>query len=208
MTGPRYPIPASTPTSIETIEIALTSNGTHNVYLLNGVQHMTNFSTSLLDDIAAGQNTFAPSEMVHNGGANGTGATRFVFRNLDAGGFHPMHLHGHNFQVLSVGFGEWNGSIVRGANPARRDTQVMPPALGGPSHLVVQWERDNPGVWPLHCHLAWHLSAGLYLNVLEGREVLADGSGYRDIGRQVGETCGPWRIWERRNVVDTIDDGV
>ena len=25
-------------------------------------------------------------------------------------------------------------------------------------HIVLQYEADNPGVWPFHCHIAWHLS--------------------------------------------------
>ena len=80
-----------------------------------------------------------------------------------------MHLHGHNFFVLSEGGGVWDGTLGNMTNPQRRDTQMMrqgDKSLDGKSHLVVQFKTDNPGVWPLHCHRAWHVSAGLYINLL------------------------------------------
>lgn len=66
----------------------------------------------------------------------------------------PIHLHGHNMQVLHEGPGRWDGSIVRPFNPQRRDTQMLR-AFG---HMVIQYETDNPGAWALHCHIAWHVS--------------------------------------------------
>ena len=80
---------------------------------------------------------------------------------------HPMHLHGHQFFVLAEGVGDWDGQITNPENPQRRDTQLMvagSPDL--PSYLVIQWNTDNPGVWPLHCHSFVHSSAGLLINVL------------------------------------------
>ena len=76
-----------------------------------------------------------------------------------------MHLHGHNMFVLSEGVGTWDGSsVVNGANPQRRDVQLLQPN----GYLVVQIDADNPGVWPFHCHIAWHVSAGLYVNIMVG----------------------------------------
>ena len=63
----------------------------------------------------------------------------------------------------------WNGSTGNKDNPQRRDTQMMRQGdlvSEGKSHLVVQFKTDNPGVWPLHCHRAWHVSSGLYINLL------------------------------------------
>lgn len=65
--------------------------------------------------------------------------------------------------VLDEGVGEWDGStIVNGANPQRRDVQLLQPR----GYMVVQIDADNPGVWPFHCHIAWHVSAGLYINLM------------------------------------------
>ena len=65
--------------------------------------------------------------------------------------------------ILSEGLGEWDGTTVtNAANPQRRDVQMLQP--GG--YLVVQIDADNPGVWPFHCHIAWHVSGGLYVNLM------------------------------------------
>ena len=78
-----------------------------------------------------------------------------------------MHLHGHNFWVLAEGTGDWDGTITNPQNPQRRDTQLMPAgSTSVPSYLVLEWNTDNPGVWPLHCHSVVHASAGLLVNIL------------------------------------------
>ncbi len=64
---------------------------------------------------------------------------------------HPMHLHGHRMQVLSL-----NGEPVTGA-PLYQDT-VM--ALPGKT-TTVAFTADNPGVWMLHCHELHHAAAGM-----------------------------------------------
>jgi FtsP/CotA-like multicopper oxidase with cupredoxin domain len=92
---------------------------------------------------------------------------RLVVRNF-FGTSHPMHMHGHNFFVLSEGLGDWDGTtIVNPTNPQRRDVQMIQPGSPtAPSHLVIEINADNPGVWPFHCHIAWHVSAGLYVNII------------------------------------------
>jgi FtsP/CotA-like multicopper oxidase with cupredoxin domain len=61
--------------------------------------------------------------------------------------WHPMHLHGHTFQVLKP-----DGS----AGP-RKDTVIVKPM----QTVVVRMVADNPGVWMLHCHNAYHMEAGM-----------------------------------------------
>jgi multicopper oxidase len=56
--------------------------------------------------------------------------------------FHPIHLHGHTFQLV--------GS-------ARKDT-VNVPAMGT---VELDIEADNPGQWMLHCHNTYHLETGM-----------------------------------------------
>lgn len=63
---------------------------------------------------------------------------------------HPMHLHGHVFQVTKI-----DGRPVQGAI---RDTVLVMPN----STIAVQFDADNPGVWPLHCHILYHLEAGMF----------------------------------------------
>lgn len=63
---------------------------------------------------------------------------------------HPMHLHGHSFQVTNI-----NGQAINGAV---RDTILIP---GGKNEVTVVFEANNPGLWYLHCHILWHLAAGM-----------------------------------------------
>ena len=62
---------------------------------------------------------------------------------------HPMHLHGHHFQVVRI-----NGRRLSGA---MRDTVVVPPA----ATLTIAFDADNPGHWPLHCHHLYHMVTGM-----------------------------------------------
>lgn len=56
---------------------------------------------------------------------------------------HPMHIHGHNMQVLAEGFGSWDGTIINPANPQRRDTQLV----RSNGFIAMQIDLNNPGVW-------------------------------------------------------------
>lgn len=62
---------------------------------------------------------------------------------------HPMHLHGHHFQVVSL-----NGRSFSGA---RRDTVHVPPL----SKVTVAFDADNAGRWLLHCHNLYHMETGM-----------------------------------------------
>ncbi|KAK9463898.1 Cupredoxin [Lipomyces oligophaga] len=71
---------------------------------------------------------------------------------------HPFHLHGTNFFILDRQLEQFDyskyGKHVT-TNPMRRDTvQVL-------GYTLIRFIADNPGVWPLHCHLAWHLETGM-----------------------------------------------
>ncbi len=67
----------------------------------------------------------------------------------ETGMSHPMHLHGHSFQVIDI-----NGKSLNGA---LRDTILVPPKTS----VTVAFDADNPGIWYLHCHILWHLAAGM-----------------------------------------------
>ena len=62
---------------------------------------------------------------------------------------HPMHLHGHHFQVTNV-----NGAAIAGAV---RDTVLVPPG----ETLTFVFDADNSGRWPLHCHHLYHMASGM-----------------------------------------------
>ncbi|MDN3021403.1 multicopper oxidase family protein [Streptomyces sp. S.PB5] len=57
--------------------------------------------------------------------------------------WHPMHLHGHTYQL--------------GGSGPRKDTAIVLPK----KRLSVFFDADNPGQWMLHCHNAYHAEAGM-----------------------------------------------
>ncbi|KAK8051277.1 diphenol oxidase [Apiospora rasikravindrae] len=80
---------------------------------------------------------------------------------------HPWHLHGHTFQVVGWGQGLFdskpNGTTWNLVNPMRRDTVTVP----ANSHVVLRFLADNPGMWALHCHVAWHMEGGMFVSFIE-----------------------------------------
>ncbi|KAJ3272122.1 hypothetical protein HK104_004534 [Borealophlyctis nickersoniae] len=73
---------------------------------------------------------------------------------------HPFHLHGHVFSVLSNDGTDADLSKLTSA--PQRDVIAV---HGGGVH--IRFIADNPGVWFLHCHIDWHLEAGLAAIVVE-----------------------------------------
>lgn len=68
----------------------------------------------------------------------------------DTSWWHPMHLHGHVFRVLSR-----NGRPA----PYREwlDTVLMAPG----ERVEIAFVADNPGDWMFHCHVLEHQQAGM-----------------------------------------------
>lgn len=67
---------------------------------------------------------------------------------------HPMHFHGHVFQVTEI-----DGQPIVGG--AMRDTILVQPY----STVKVQFDALNPGVWVNHCHNLYHLNAGMLTTI-------------------------------------------
>lgn len=61
--------------------------------------------------------------------------------------FHPMHLHGHTFQVRPAG---------DRIGPRKDTVLVLPGAT-----VDVDFDADNPGQWLTHCHNIYHGEAGM-----------------------------------------------
>jgi multicopper oxidase len=57
--------------------------------------------------------------------------------------WHPMHLHGHTFQL--------------GGNGPRKDTAIVLPN----QTVAADFDADNPGQWLAHCHNVYHGEAGM-----------------------------------------------
>lgn len=310
ITVPYYPLGFErNPPVTEILPIELKSNGTSNLWYMANLTFRVNYNEPVLRQAETGNLDFDYLENVHNYGNNSS--IRFVVQNT---GFqpHPMHLHGHNIQILAEGsctdnntvfpdgtpippgviqggdavpngrnpFGNvtgppgangpsaeaggppsgtptskrqtydetgddtspkqdtcndshsadcvpasasnatmpntnttssstmqiygtcWDGHITNPSNPQRRDVQMLLPG----SYIVVQWKQDNPGVWPFHCHIAWHLSAGFVWTVLEDPQGIREK--HSPIPSVVEETCGAWGEYVKGNQVQQVGDGL
>ncbi|MDQ6838954.1 MAG: multicopper oxidase family protein [Actinomycetota bacterium] len=60
--------------------------------------------------------------------------------------YHPMHLHGHTFQIARPD----------GSGPRKDTTLVLPR-----QSVSLDFETDNPGQWFTHCHNEYHMTAGM-----------------------------------------------
>ncbi len=59
---------------------------------------------------------------------------------------HPMHLHGHHFQVVAINGERFSGAV--------RDTVGVPHM----AEVTIAFDADNPGKWLFHCHHLYHMA--------------------------------------------------
>ena len=133
------------------------------------------------------------------------GTVEIVFMNLlnlsegiGTGQAHPVHLHGHHFQVIHIGYGNCSevegtchhSDITCGSTKGHCDTNVRwsdsswnnfestrglqePPEKDSVivpvgGYVVIRFRADNPGWWFLHCHIEPHQLEGMSMVVREG----------------------------------------
>ncbi len=65
---------------------------------------------------------------------------------------HPMHLHGM-WSILDVGAGKWD--------PIKHTISVAPGTT-----VYSETEVDAPGQWAFHCHLSFHMDAGMFRKIV------------------------------------------
>lgn len=66
---------------------------------------------------------------------------------------HPMHLHGHHFQVVAIDGRRFAGAV--------RDTVHVPPQRS----VTIAFDALNPGRWAFHCHHLYHMATGMMTSV-------------------------------------------
>ncbi|WAR25857.1 LAC25-like protein, partial [Mya arenaria] len=118
---------------------------------------------------------------------------QLIFTNLGTGSgwSHPVHLHGHTFFVMKMGFGtydETNGRLINDTTDIMctdlnnfctdlRWTDSswtggnIPDLNNDPSQkntIVVPTVTNNPGMWFLHCHINLHNTNGMAMVINSG----------------------------------------
>jgi FtsP/CotA-like multicopper oxidase with cupredoxin domain len=66
---------------------------------------------------------------------------------------HPMHLHGHHFQIVAIDGQRMSGAV--------RDVIWIPPMRS----VTVAFDTANPGEWAFHCHHLYHMARGMMTSV-------------------------------------------
>jgi len=120
---------------------------------------------------------------------------------------HPIHLHGHDFAILAQENKTYDEvespKTFKYANPPRRDVALLPKN----GYLALAFKSDNPGIWLVHCHIAWHASSGLALQILERQWEIEGSIGPLDATKK---TCKKWDVWLKKqgSAFDQNDSGI
>ncbi|KAJ9638488.1 hypothetical protein H2204_004258 [Knufia peltigerae] len=118
-------------------------------------------------------------------------------------GEHPIHLHGHDFAILDqcVPDGHTECDVSKANltldNPPRRDVAFLPDK----GYLIVAFKADNPGVWIMHCHIAFHASSGLAAQIVENPDKINFPLGWDE---PFFDMCRRWDDW-RPKIHDPSD---
>lgn len=133
-----------------------------------------------------------------------------VVNNYDTGA-HIMHIHGHAPQLVARVSGEVddNHTITSQAvydgdtsafprTPIRRDSWVLAPA----GYTVIRFIANNPGVWIIHCHMEWHVDAGLTATLVEAPRQLQA----QTFPPAMAQICKEQNMKTRGNAAGNVDD--
>ncbi|GJE86451.1 multicopper oxidase FET3 [Phanerochaete sordida] len=138
--------------------------------MFNGQTFVNPLVPTVMSEMSLGQNAtqveaYGPFSFV----LNHLEVIDIILQNGDAGK-HPFHLHGHKFQIVqrSTDYTSDDPTLnppinETQTNPVRRDTVQVPSGEGVTLRVVA----DNPGAWIFHCHIEWHLQAGLAVTFIE-----------------------------------------
>jgi iron transport multicopper oxidase len=133
-----------------------------------------------------------------------------VVNNFDTGA-HVMHIHGHAPQLVARVSGEvddnktitsqaiYNGdSSSFPKTPIRRDSWVLAEA----GYTVIRFIANNPGVWIIHCHMEWHVDAGLTATIIEAPRHLQA----QTFPLAMAKICKDQKTSTKGNAAGNVDD--
>ena len=201
------PLDEFEPANDNTMAVTLEVSETQVVWKVNGSAINVDWNRPVLEYVLEGNTSYpASNNLVHIDG--GDVWTFWVIENTSPVP-HPMHLHGHDMIVLGASednagsFTPADKASLRSRNPARRDTTMLPPA----GWLAVAFRADNPGIWLMHCHIAWHVSGGLSLDFMERvsdqAALVSD-----DQAAEFAENCAAWNQFWADSTLEKPDSGL
>ncbi|KAI1506049.1 multicopper oxidase-domain-containing protein [Biscogniauxia marginata] len=200
LTKPYYPIALPEPSWTQHMDIGVFRNESGNLlWNFGGVTARVDYNDPTLLQANKGDLLFEPDMNVINFGTNSS--IRFIVNNPSPVA-HPMHAHGLTMYILAEGPGAYDGSTLTTdlANPMRRDVQLVRPF----GHIVVQMDVTNPGLWPFHCHVAWHASGGFFSQML----FLPEQVQQYQIPHEIDQVCRDWAAFTGREAPNQVDSGL
>jgi plastocyanin len=78
---------------------------------------------------------------------------RFRMINGGSSAIHPMHLHGHQFEIVAID----GNPVPEGASGQLRNNQPLTPG----ETYDIEFIANNPGGWLFHCHDLGHAAGGM-----------------------------------------------
>ncbi|BGP27055.1 ferroxidase fet3 [Rhodotorula toruloides] len=161
---PFVPMEQLTPTTSLQLDVFL--SGPRKASLLNNITYVHPKTPSLFTMMSMGNDSLNPKvygpQTAQHLLSHGDVLDLMVI-NFDANA-HPFHLHGYSYQLTRLAMDVTSSDptlnpphTIGAKNPMRRDTIIIP--AGGAVNLAVR--ADNPGAWIFHCHIQWHMEAGL-----------------------------------------------
>ncbi|KAE9392272.1 laccase [Gymnopus androsaceus JB14] len=155
--APGQPFPGG---ADKVINMTLGFNATTGQFSINGVPFISPTVPVLLQILSG---TLQAQDLLPKGSIYGLPKNSVIEININGGnavgGPHPFHLHGHTFSVIKPA----DSDVYNFVNPVQRD--VVPVAAGNTTSF--RFVTNNPGPWFLHCHIDFHLAAGLAVVMAE-----------------------------------------
>ncbi|KAK0229720.1 laccase 1 AVT [Armillaria nabsnona] len=131
------------------------------LFFMNGVRFISPSVPVLLQILSGAQRA---QDLLPQGSVFGLPLGKVIEINFfghDAlGDPHPFHLHGHTFDVVKSA----DSDMYNFVDPVRRDVTGV---VQG-KKTTIRFMTDNTGPWFLHCHIDFHLDAGLAVVMAEG----------------------------------------
>ncbi|KAJ6592604.1 laccase 1 [Mycena capillaripes] len=150
-----------------TLNLAITLNFTTGKFAINNASFIPPTAPVLLQILSGAQSA---TDLLPTGSVFVLPPNKVIEVSIPGGTIgapHPFHLHGHNFHVIrSAGSTEYNF-----IDPPIRDVVSTGPSTS--DNVTIRFVTDNAGPWFLHCHIDFHLEAGLAIVFAEDTGTIA-----------------------------------
>ena len=209
----KQPLLAGTPDVTLTLDLNFFEQDSQNRAGFNNITYLSQVVPSLATALTTG--TAASNASIYGANANALIAEygqliEIVINNYDTGA-HIMHIHGHAPQLVArvSGVVDADGNITTQEvydgdsssfpkTPIRRDSWVLAAA----GYTVIRFVANNPGVWIIHCHMEWHVDAGLTATLIEAPTQLQA----QTFPPAMAQICKDQQLGVTGNAAGNVDD--